>query len=386
MVLFVRVVGEVGTWCIDMVKTILLNGPPVDPLAAYGGGVGGYTRIVQVLLDNFRSAEFQLQLAPTTVRRRHEYRQSLLHRIGIDISTVLRMRPGASGIHICGQYRGALWREAAIIAAARAMRVPVLYHMIAGAFEDWAESVSVPTTQGLDFVMRSSKVILCEGKSQIQYVQQRWERSAVYFPAYIPLSEAPIEIRERFFGSRLEVCFVGFAYEGKGVFELVEGCAKAAKENVPITLTLVGREHPDFANWLDNFLLKFTNDLFAVQRLGAQPHDVIISTLQEADVFLMPTRHPGEGHTNAVNEALMMGCCVVASRHGFLADVLDGGAGLLLDSPNATHIADALAHLWRHPDEGRRFAAKGHERLHQRFTDAVVYPVLEDAYRELTIR
>jgi glycosyltransferase involved in cell wall biosynthesis len=370
------------------VKTILLFGPQIRTEGgAYGGGTGGYSRNMSAHLSSFRSEEFTQAPCFHTVRQsERSFRNHRVPRLFIDtyrfVRDCLRHRP--SGVHILGLHVNRVtYREAAIVLLARLMRIPVLYEIKAGAFVEWYdEQAGLDERALMRFVLRHSAVILCEGVPYVDFVKQRFGLESHYFPNFVPDAEIPSELPDKFGDERLRVMFAGYCYDGKGVFDLVTGCDRAARAGSKIRLDLIGQESEDFAAWLDTFE---PADRLELVRNGLQPHDFILQKLEESDVYCYPTRHGGEGHNNSINEAMMYGLCILVTRWGFLEDVLSEDAAIFLDGDPAQAVADALRRVDADRSLGAALGKSAQQRLRSRFSSGVISPVLEAHYRTLTV-
>ena len=114
----------------------------------------------------------------------------------------------------------------------------------------------------------------------------------------------------------MRTIYAGYCYEPKGVFLRLEA-RRAAAQGTPVHVTLVGKESPDFTAWLDEVEPSLEGLPMTLDRRGVLPHAEVLSLYESHDAFVMPTAHPGEGHPNVVNEAMMARCTIVATRHGF---------------------------------------------------------------------
>ncbi len=365
-------------------KTILLNGPGFDPEAAKSGGMGGYVRNIQVYLEEFNSERFDLVHAPTTVRRKGEGWAQKVPRLVTELKTVRAgIRDGASGVHIMALYRTALPRELAMAAMLQAQRVPYVYEIKAGAFIDFVEGLSPPLRRATRWMVCNAGEVLCEGEEYLRWLHDNWGVKGTWFPNFVPDSEVPAEVEERFQSEEIRALFVGHAYEGKGVYELLEGARLAAAVGLRLKVTIIGHETNDFSDWADALEAQIGDLPLTIDRRGLQPHAAVIEALKAHDVFVFPSAHPGEGHSNAVNEAMMCGCAVVSSRHGFLPSVLEG-VGSFIDERTPEAIATALRGLDDDRDAARTLARAARERLLDRYRATQVLPILEATYDRLT--
>src|SRR5690606_22677959 len=103
-----------------------------------------------------------------------------------------------------------------------------------------------------------------------------------------------------------------------------------------IRLEIVGAESPDFSHWLDNLTL---NNNVRVIRYGVKPHGFVLEKMHANMIYCYPSMHPGEGHSNSINEAMMSCLIIISSKAGFLADVLDNCAYLIQEDED---IVDAI--------------------------------------------
>ncbi len=363
-------------------KRVLLNTPDATPdrRASYGAGHGGYVRMSSVLLSTFTSNEFEIIPCYHSVRRsgRFGFLRLPFRLIG-DVWPVMRMAGQASAIHLTLQYRTAIFRELAISVVARFLRLPMLVDVRAGAFVEWYESTSSCGRTMARHVLGMAKEIAVEGYEYIQFIDRTFNRSSTYFPNFVPSSEIPESVAEKCTSTDLRVLFVGFAYDGKGVFELVEGCEQVAEQGTSIHLTLAGSESADFEAWLS----KRPSGSLTIDRLGPQDHDQVIELFKTHDVFCLPTRHLGEGHSNTINEAMMMGMVIVTTRHGFIASVLDESACYFVDKNSPDSITAALVMVDGDREGARKKAASARALLRDRYSSDTVIPVLEQIYRRL---
>ena len=364
-------------------KKILLNGPEIDVTNAFfGGGAGGMARNMAQYLGAYESDEFEQVPCFHSVRKEKAGPLSFVTRLVTDTAAVVRGAPSADGVHIVAQYRTAIYREFAIMLVCLAWRRPVLYEIKAGAFIQWLGSCRPWERWMALFILRHARVVLCEGRVYVRFLQDELGIESHYAPNFVLGQEIPGDIQPKLMREQVRVLFVGYCYEGKGVFELVEGCELAVQQGVPVELTLAGHEDEDFTRFLDDKISKGLS--LTVNRMGRMSHADVLELFKANDVFCMPTRHSGEGHTNTVNEAMMMGMVIVSTRHGFLEDVLAGDVSYFLDRLSPEDICGRLQAIHRDRDEARRRAGKARERLLEKFTSQAAFANLTEHYRALT--
>jgi glycosyltransferase involved in cell wall biosynthesis len=98
-----------------------------------------------------------------------------------------------------------------------------------------------------------------------------------------------------------------------------------------------------------------------VRALGAVPLDRLLPLYRDYDVFVLPTL-PGEGIPRVLLEAMAAGVPIVTTRVSGIPSLITHEInGLLVESPSAVALADAVARL---ADDGalrRRLIEAGYE-------------------------
>lgn len=92
---------------------------------------------------------------------------------------------------------------------------------------------------------------------------------------------------------------------------------------------------------------------------GALPHHELVTYLNAADVFILPTR--AEGCCNAIIEAMACGLPIISSNKSFNNDILDSKYAIFTDSEDIKAIRDAVVFLKDHPDEKKNMANEAYE-------------------------
>ncbi|HRI19365.1 MAG TPA: glycosyltransferase family 4 protein [Panacibacter sp.] len=362
---------------------VLLFGPELqNKKAFYGSGTGGYTRNMSVYLQTFISNEFELVPCYHSVRVSGKlqflsFPFRLLKDIYAFIKSVQLYKP--SIIHILGQYRSATPREYFIVLISKLFRKKIVYEIKAGVFIEFFRSANPVYKYMIGYILNQSSVILVEGEVYIDFIRNRYPQKKVFwFPNFVPYEELPPKLKPKLTGELLSVLFAGYCYEGKGVYELVKGLNLAAEKGIKINLTLIGKESPDFKNWLNNFS---ANANLQINRMGVMPHQLVLQCMREQDIYLYPSRHPGEGHNNSINEAMMNNMVIVSSKIGFLTSVLADGA-YFLKQVDMNEIAMVIDHISTHKKEALEKAAKANKRLADRYTSKIQIPALVKYYKD----
>lgn len=368
----------------SIARSLLVVGPGTGPKErAYGANTGGYIRNMEVYLLTLSTDRFKLFPFYHTVRGRDGrfLGNPVVRMIRDTVSfavTCLRKRPSA--VHILAQYRGALAREYAHAMICHFLGIPFGYDIKAGAFKrTYHEGGSFYRAMQRQIVSWA-RIIFVEGRSDQKFVQNTFKKNAVYFPNFVPKDDVPTLVPFRDFSNPMKIIFVGRCCLGKGVPELVNGACEAAHSGLVQELVLAGPESPEFTAWLDEIDLPKG---LTIRRCGRLPHSRVIEELKRSEVFAYPSEHPGEGHSNAINEAMMCGLAIMSTRHGFLGDVLDGQCAHFISKRSATSIRDALIAIHSNPDESSAMALRARQKLMSEFTSDKARTTFHSAYSEL---
>lgn len=107
---------------------------------------------------------------------------------------------------------------------------------------------------------------------------------------------------------------------------------------------------------------------------GAQPSDVVVRFMQQADIFVQHSRTDRrrgaeEGTPVAILEAMAHALPVVSTRHaGIPEEVVEGQTGMLVPEGDTESMAQAILRLARAPDLRRAMGEAGWERARDRFS------------------
>jgi len=365
-------------------KQILLVGPQhAKSTGAYGGGTGGYTRNMQTYLSTLSGDGLELRPFYHSVRGQSKgiagtlWYRLLRDSFGFAWSCLWR-RPAA--VHVLAQYRGAVVREFAQLLICRVLRIPFCYDVKAGAFAQSYLQGRRLYRMMVRRLVRSADVVFAEGRKTEDILNKDFSRAAVFFPNFVPETEIPETVPQRLTAPVIKLLFVGYCYADKGTRDLVEGAQIAAGQGVLLQLDLIGAEAPDFTAWMDQ---RPPVPGLTVHRHGRQDHAVVLEAMTKADVYVYPTSHPGEGHNNSVNEAMMSGLVIVTRPQGFLGDVLPNDCAIMLDAVSAAEIARALHVIDNDRPAARELARHARLRLQTSYSSTVARRIFTDAYQTL---
>lgn len=181
---------------------------------------------------------------------------------------------------------------------------------------------------------------------------------------FVPRGFCPVTMRPPW-----RLLAVGRFARTKGFPYLLTAMARLRRENVPVTLTLVGD-----GNW--NRRLQAMRQRLGLQDVvdmpGFIPHDQICDCMCSHDMLIVPSVVHGNGDRdgipNVIMEALSHRMPVIATDVSGISEVIrDGETGFLVPQRDARALADAIRRMAEDPDRARRMADAGRARVEDMF-------------------
>lgn len=179
----------------------------------------------------------------------------------------------------------------------------------------------------------------------------------------------------------ISILWVGRMLNWKRVDLLIEALAKLKKEGKIFKLTLVG-----------NGSERKNLEKLAKKLLGASfyefkefiPADEVLSLMSQYDIYVLPS-NAYEGWGAVVNEAMSVGCAVIASnKTGAGASLIEHGVnGLLFQSGSEDSLYDCLSQLVNNENLINDFRVKSRLSIKENWTPAVAAERLLEVFSAL---
>jgi glycosyltransferase involved in cell wall biosynthesis len=279
-------------------------------------------------------------------------------------------------VHVNTSYFWAFLRDGLALWMARLAGARTVLHFRGGDFPEFV-AASRPAARRaiLATLRRADRLLALTGATQAFLERVAGPERTRYVPNFVDLADfGELPTRAGRTGP-VEVLFVGWIIEAKGLGELLEAarCVSGAR------FTLVGPVQPEF-------LARIRPQLDAlgdrVRLLPPLPRAQVIELYRDADVFVLPTWR--EGFPNVVLEAMAAGLPIVATPVGAIPDaVQDGREGLLVAARDASSLAGALGKLVGDRDLRLAMGARARARVAAEFSLPAVLDRLEQIYGEL---
>jgi glycosyltransferase involved in cell wall biosynthesis len=348
------------------------------------GAIGGYARCNDLIAHSFLDDQLGIQPLPLTVPGRH----GLARRMATDLANAAAClrRHRAPIVHLTLQYWRGTPREWALFRMAKAAGRKVVVDIRAGNFVDHYNDPSTPWLRRmLTDELRHADALTVEGMPYVRWLQAEFGRQATWFPNFVRAADCerypPARLEPPSKDAPCEVVYLGRLVAGKGIEETLTACRTLLGDGVNLRLNLVGGGEPAYEAQLRDMAATLPSG--AVVFHGTLDHAGVLGLLGRCHVFSFPSRWPGEGHANAINEAMQAGLAIVTTRQGFLGDVVTPDCGVVLDEGSSEAVTVGLRTLvtdWPRLQAAGRAAR---HRLQQHFLDTVVLAELARVYAGL---
>ena len=353
----------------------------VSPLPPPSGGISNWMVAVQdsALREGFEirvvnSSPSAVDVTGTSRLRFGRVADALriLWRVVVEL---LRFRPDL--VHVNTSYFWAFLRDGIAIRMARLVGARTLLHLRGGDFPEWAEASGAAVRSFIRATLRRTDCVIALTAHTQRWLEIEVEPERVrYLPNFVRLDAigAPPDRSGRA-GKPVEVLFVGWMIEAKGVRELLQ----AARGLPEARFTLIGPPEPSFTATVDAEL-RALGDRVCV--LPVQSREEVFRHYRDADVFVLPTWR--EGFPNVVLEAMATALPVVATPMGAIPEEIEEGrSGLLVPVRDAAALEAALRRLIDDPELRIAMGACGRARVESNFSFESVVARLAAIYRQL---
>jgi glycosyltransferase involved in cell wall biosynthesis len=343
----------------------------VSPLPPPTGGISNWMAAVREspLRDRFEIRVVNSSPSAVDVAATSRFRLgrvgdavAILARLALEL---VRFRPDV--VHVNTSFFWAFLRDGTAIRMARIAGARTVLHLRGGDFPEWADAAGAALRSFIVATLRKSDCVVALTEPTRRWlVAELGEERVRYLPNFVRLDAigAPPDRSTRG-GRPVEVLFVGWIVEPKGVRELLD----AARRLDGARFTLVGPQEPSFHAAIAGDVAALGD---RVRVLPAQPREEIFRLYREADVFVLPTWR--EGFPNVVIEAMAAGLPVVATPVGAIPEAVESGkSGLLVPVRDIAALEAALRRLIEDPALRRALGDAARARVEAVFSfDAVV--------------
>jgi glycosyltransferase involved in cell wall biosynthesis len=355
----------------------------VGPIAEPGKPAsGGYEAANRRTVDLLRQHGVNVLELPYSIARGSVVRKSATYALGFaEIAARLTwQRADWDILHITPHLRQFLTAEACLCHIAQTLRRQVFLDIRAGALMADYEKRGRRYRRALEQFLTRANLLAIEGLAYAPFVRQWYDKELFYFPNYVIHREEPAHVHRPApnQAGTIRLVTVGRLVPAKGVELAIDLTEHLRRSGSPVHLEVIGRGDPAYIE-----RLKTRSQLLPVSFTGSLPPHEIASRLAKRHFFIFATTHSGEGHSNALTEAMALGVVPVCSDNGFNRDVV-GNAGIVLPkTANVEMYADAVRSICSNDRSWLNASLNASNRVQSNFTDHIVLPQLIDTYKRL---
>ena len=354
----------------------------VGPVAKKGqSAIGGYEAANRRTITLLNHAGVSVLEFPYPVARGPKWLKTLIYLIGfvrIAVGIITRNK-AFQLVHITPLRRQFIPAELALCRLAKLLHKKLLLDIRGGDFINAYHRHGKPHQKCLKAMVAAADGIGCEGLSGVQFLANNLvARNVFYLPNYVATrpDRRPVEFEE--LSRCIYLLMLGRVVPEKGVGLGIE-CVKILNRcNAHARLEIIGTGRADYIAQLEDQAKSAP-----VTFTGGLAPEQIQQRLIANHFFLFPTTHYGEGHSNALTEAMYAGLVPICSDHGFNRDVVGDCGFLLPATAGPEDYVRVLKDAARDPAMMKDLSRRAMDRVQRRFSDQSVIPLLLHEYSKL---
>jgi glycosyltransferase involved in cell wall biosynthesis len=269
-------------------------------------------------------------------------------------------------------------RDSIYILLSRLLGRRVVCHLRGGNFRRWLDGASGPTRRYVRAVHRlvDGQIVLGECLRPLFAGLLPPERIFV-----VPNGkDLPRTVKVREVSDRVHVLFLSNMRRAKGVLDVLHSVPLVLARQSNVEFLFAGAwNEPDVRAEVLEFLEAHPE--LPIRWIGAVSGAEKATCLECADIFVLPTYYPAEGHPWVIVEALAAGLPIISADQGAVREsVFDGVNGFLVDKQRPDQIADKLVVLLRDSQLRESMGQESAALYQQRFTEGAMIANLQRAF------
>ena len=353
----------------------------VGPIAEFGKPArGGFEAANRRTIDLLRNQGVEVIEYRYPVVEGSLLRKSAAYGVRFtEIATKLIQSRGAWDIlHITPLLRQFISAETLICEIPKKLARPLFLDLRAGNLIKVYKKRGKLYQRTLSRLIGNADVLAVEGKEYIDFARP-WSKGQIfYFPNYVTWKNAfePIKKASPEEAGELRLITLGRIVPRKGIGLAIELLKLFLESGIKANLDIIGSGETAYVEKLKTICRSLP-----VNFTGALPPGEIVRRLSERHFFIFATTHRGEGHSNALTEAMALGVVPVCSNNGFNSDVV-GDAGLILpEGSSAQDYLDAISRILSRGNGWEMLSHQARRRVLLNFSNQIVLPKLIEEYQ-----
>lgn len=226
------------------------------------------------------------------------------------------------------------------------------------------------------WALRKSDLAACVSQYSLEHAERMGAKNTVLIPNGIRLEKFKLHTGKR---NAFEIVSTSTLIPRNGMDTLIEALPEIVKKH-PQTRVKIAGEGP-MENDLRN-RIKVLNLEKHVEFLGTLKHEEIPNFVEQAHVFVRPSRHEGFGVSFI--EAMALGTPVITCPVGGIPDfITDGETGFLVPPSDPHALANAVHFVFEHADAVKEVTTKARQLVENRYDWKKIVDAVEAAYFKL---
>lgn len=315
---------------------------------AFGGGEVGNRRTLGLL----KQIGYNVVPIPKYARREGNSIHVLLCKF-FDVITNLwiyqrTLRKGDrsnSIVHIAGFSGSMVYWALILIHISKRLGYKTIYELRGGGIVNQYHSNSGFYRSCFNKAVRKADCIFSQGKANQSLIMTiNPHTDFYYYPNYVEAGFSPQEYPAKPNDS-LNLIYFGRLSRLKNIELIIDVFDDiSSRIDFTVTLTLIG--NPENEEYYGVIKKRIEDSPYCdVITLRTRcPHDILVTYLSDKHFYIFPTQENGEGHSNALTEAMTWGIIPVTTNQGFNKDVIDCDE-LIVDKISKESFSDIIIQL-----------------------------------------
>lgn len=355
--------------------------------APYGGVAGGISRWTGHVMEYYRSlqpADIDLSILTTARSAFVNINSAGWSRIRYGVKDYLRIfreyRRQLHGelydvVHLTSSASWGLAKDIYMLRKARAANLKTVIHFRFGRIPELSEKKNWEWKLLMKAVRLADRVVVIDRVS-FETLRSAGFGHVVNLPNPVASTVGTfIEAHSKTVSrANRMLLFAGHVLRTKGIYELVEAC----REIPGIRLKMIGALLPGIKENLLG-LASREGDVSWIEITGERPYEEVLKEMMKCAVFVLPTYT--EGFPNVILESMACGSPIVATSVGAIPEMLDDGAGIVIEPRNVEQLRDAISELLESPEQAAAMGAKAVRRVYERYSMPAVWSQLTDLWK-----
>ncbi|HZH74326.1 MAG TPA: glycosyltransferase family 4 protein [Mariniphaga sp.] len=341
-----------------------------------GGGETGNYRTIYLLKKN--NYEVSILQKPYPEKNVFGYGVYIIKMMLIIIAMTFRLLTKKINIvHISGFYLHLIYHEFFLVTISKMFKKKCIYELRGGGVVESYNNRSFIYRLFFRATLNNASVILCQGKSYIDFLKKITTVPVFHYPNFI-LNEfltTPSGLNGT--SSKIELVYFGRLAKSKNIDLIIQTCSELQKQNVNFNLELIGKGDRKYIEHIKE-LCEYNNLSDKINITPPVKHQLLKQKLNKKHFFLFPSNEKREGHSNALTEAMSLGVVPVCSNAGFNAEIV-GDNNLIVSEFTPLSYASVVNNIWK-AGQWKQYSSSVANRIKKNYTEQIVEDILVKAY------